>query len=342
MKKRKVFYLIPNYSSYEAEFSFKRVIKSIITSNFKYIGSVFRNTVPPIGGIKIQLQHCELLNCLGFDARPALLGNGKIMWYEYKVKALSINDVGYELSAHDIIVCPETMLYEGLKFKNAKKIVFVQNWYFASLYSPFIHPEDLNKSYYELGYDKIITCSQFVTDYLREHGRGEAATITNGIDHSKFVYDPKFKEKNRILFMPRKNDKDAKKIIAIVKRVAPYAKFVKADELSESEIIIEYQKSDIFLATGYPEGFALPPLEAMACGCAVAGFTGGGGREYMVDSETAMIADDGDVEVAAKKLIELLCNEKQKEMIRLRGYEKAKEFSLESMKKDLKNFYENI
>jgi glycosyltransferase involved in cell wall biosynthesis len=35
------------------------------------------------------------------------------------------------------------------------------------------------------------------------------------------------------------------------------------------------------MATGFPEGLALPPLEAMACGCLVAGFAGLGAWDYL-------------------------------------------------------------
>ena len=37
----------------------------------------------------------------------------------------------------------------------------------------------------------------------------------------------------------------------------------------------------VFLATGFPEGCPLPPLEALACGCLVAGFAGFGGFDYL-------------------------------------------------------------
>jgi len=40
------------------------------------------------------------------------------------------------------------------------------------------------------------------------------------------------------------------------------------------------QDSLMFLSFGYPEGFSLPPAEAMSCGCIVAGYHGMGGREY--------------------------------------------------------------
>jgi hypothetical protein len=41
------------------------------------------------------------------------------------------------------------------------------------------------------------------------------------------------------------------------------------------------QESHIFLATGFPEGCPLPPLEAMSCGCLPVGFGGLGGWDYM-------------------------------------------------------------
>ena len=40
------------------------------------------------------------------------------------------------------------------------------------------------------------------------------------------------------------------------------------------------RESAVFLSFGHPEGFSLPPAEAMACGCVVIGYHGRGGREY--------------------------------------------------------------
>lgn len=41
------------------------------------------------------------------------------------------------------------------------------------------------------------------------------------------------------------------------------------------------RRCHLFLATGFPEGCPLPPLEAMASGCLVAGFPGFGGWDYL-------------------------------------------------------------
>ncbi len=92
------------------------------------------------------------------------------------------------------------------------------------------------------------------------------------------------------------------------------------------------------MAIGYPEGFALPPLEAMACGCAVIGFTGGGGTEHMIDGRTALIAPDGDTEMLAHCLKRVLTDDTLKEKIRTGGLNKAREFSIERMERELLAF----
>ena len=40
-----------------------------------------------------------------------------------------------------------------------------------------------------------------------------------------------------------------------------------------------HKESMLFFSFGHPEGFGLPVAEALACGCAVVGYTGLGGRE---------------------------------------------------------------
>ena len=46
-----------------------------------------------------------------------------------------------------------------------------------------------------------------------------------------------------------------------------------------AEVIKLLQGCALFLSFGHPEGFGLPVAEAMACGCAVIGYSGLGGRE---------------------------------------------------------------
>ena len=47
----------------------------------------------------------------------------------------------------------------------------------------------------------------------------------------------------------------------------------------EKEHIAKMSESILFLSFGHPEGFGLPVAEAFACGCAVVGYDGLGGKE---------------------------------------------------------------
>ena len=50
------------------------------------------------------------------------------------------------------------------------------------------------------------------------------------------------------------------------------------------------------------EGFGIPLLEAMACGCAVVGFDSIGGRDYFEHGENAYIVNYGDFEGLAEEV----------------------------------------
>lgn len=60
--------------------------------------------------------------------------------------------------------------------------------------------------------------------------------------------------------------------------------------VSEKELATLYRRASVFLSTSEKEGFGLPPLEAMACGCPVVAnnYTNAG----HVNSSTALLADD--------------------------------------------------
>jgi glycosyltransferase involved in cell wall biosynthesis len=164
----------------------------------------------------------------------------------------------------------------------------------------------------------------------------ESYAVTNGIDQTRFFSTPHKRVAKRVLALSRKHPDDLQKIISMAAHMD--FDFQIVDGLTEDELIHEYQRADIFLATGYPEGLPLPPLEAMNCGCVVVGFTGGGGQEYMLDGETALVAEDGDCQELASKL-ELLLDITFKEKIREAGFKKAQQYTLENTKEMLNAFY---
>ena len=99
----------------------------------------------------------------------------------------------------------------------------------------------------------------------------------------------------RIGFMPRKNKALADQIKRIFEeRNAGLAvEWVPIHGLDRDGVSGLLRSCHVFLATGFPEGFSLPPLEAMACGCLCAGFTGFGGWDYMRQAEAGSFSPQG-------------------------------------------------
>ena len=83
--------------------------------------------------------------------------------------------------------------------------------------------------------------------------------------------------------MPRKNSRDAAIVSALLRSQPWFAGWTlePIQGLGQADVAKQLQKSLAFLAFGHPEGFGLPLAEAAACGCALIGYSGLGGRELL-------------------------------------------------------------
>lgn len=91
-----------------------------------------------------------------------------------------------------------------------------------------------------------------------------------------------------------------------------------------------YNRCNIFIFGSYEEGFGLPPLEAMACGCVVLSSDCGGVRTFL-DESNSILFKPGDSEQLSRKIESLFDYPKNINKIRLEGIKKANKFSSEIM-----------
>lgn len=331
-----IYYLIPDLFKAKIEpISFLKYAKR---GKFKeYFQKFISPSHKPVGGIKVMYQHCLMLNELGFNASPVLMGKYKGNFFGYDLNYLTKKELENVLKDDDILVSTEFHPYDGLAFEKGVKVMFMQNW--INLDRRF-QAKDIGKTYEDLGYDHVITCGQYCSDMVNEKMGINAITITNGIDQQKFKPNENIRVNNRILALSRKNIDDLNSIIDKIGEFAHNIHIV--DGLTQEELILEFQKADIFLATGYPEGLPLPPLEAMNCGCVVVGFTGGGANEYMINEKTALVAKDGDCDAASSLLLKLLNDTNLKEKIRKNGINTAQAYTLENTSSAINSFYTSI
>ena len=82
--------------------------------------------------------------------------------------------------------------------------------------------------------------------------------------------------------MPRKNPQHVQAVLrGSTQRYGSYRRLggQPLQHLSHMEVAARLNGAQLFLAFGHPEGFGLPIAEAMAAGCWVVGYSGGGGQE---------------------------------------------------------------
>ena len=71
---------------------------------------------------------------------------------------------------------------------------------------------------------------------------------------------------------------------------------------SEAAMVEFYRRCDVFVLTSRVEGFPLPPLEAMACGCAVVATRCGGITDYAQDGVNCLLVPPRDAQALAEAL----------------------------------------
>lgn len=298
-----------------------------------YIKSLGTNDKKAVGGVKVILQHCLMLREKGINAYAVHMGQ-----YKGEVFGLDIHYINRQkakkiIGPDDIVVASEFAPYDIYDFKSKNNVLFMQN----IRTKPRLKKKHRDSNYLQIGFKEVITCSDFCTNFIKEEMGIQATTITNGVDMNLFSPDTDVRTEKQILLLTRKHPEDIKKIQELAS--GRDFKFVTADGLTQEQLIQKYQESDIFVPTGYPEGFALPPLEAMLCGCVVVGFTGGGAKEFMIHEQTALVAEDGNCAQVVRNLNRICEDGELKAKLRKSGHTLAKTYTTERTSKLLINFY---
>jgi len=95
----------------------------------------------------------------------------------------------------------------------------------------------------------------------------------------------------------------------------------------DAELVIQYQRGDIFVHPSWFEGFGLPPLESLACGLPVVSTNCGGVREFLTDGINALIVPPRDPSALSKAITTLLENSELRAELASAGLETCKNFT---------------
>ena len=260
----------------------------------------------PSGGIRKLYRSVDILNDAGLQAAIVHKQPGfRCTWFDHRTRVISSSRA--VVSQRDVIVVPEIYGRSICNLpKGIRQIIFNQGAYLMldalisepSSAAPYIDNPDLAA---------VLVVSEDSAAVVKYAFPGvQVRRIRHGIDPA--IYHPPADPKNRrIAYMPRRRAHETAQVLDLLKLrgVLDGWEVIAIDRRSEAEVADLLRTTQIFLSFSQREGFGLPPVEALACGCLVVGYHGFGGREFFREP-FAVAVDDGDVVAFARAVEDII------------------------------------
>lgn len=250
------------------------------------------------GGIKVAYRHVATLRRAGFDAAVVHRQACRPDWFAAPdVPIHAFDDVAFNDA--DVVVMGEDARFSlrHMADKPGRKVLFCQNHYYLA--NGMAGAADIRP----FGVEAAITSGDVITAFVRRRLPGlPVATVHLAIDPE--LYRPAATKRLQVAAVPRKRPVEFRFMRDLLAFTHPHLRrvqWVVLEKASEADVAAAMADSAVFLSLARLEGLGLTGLEAMACGCAVTGFTGGGGREFATP-QNGWWARDEDCEMAVAQL----------------------------------------
>jgi len=139
------------------------------------------------------------------------------------------------------------------------------------------------------------------------------------------------------------NDKlvEAIKLRTLAKNLGIVDDIIYAGKVSKEDLVVMYNLASVYVQPSIYEGFGLPVVEAMSCGCPV--ICGQNSSLPEVAGNVAIYADVTDARDLSKKMLAILnLSKNERELIIKKGLDQAAKFSWEKTAKETYEFYQKI
>jgi len=217
-------------------------------------------------------------------------------------------------------------------------------------------PQQVDKAL-SLRYPKIVVAS-YLKDLVETRGRGEDlfAVIHNGLDPSDYFCSVPESERNGVgtiyASLPVKDPETTLQVLGRLAKVRPEVpirvfsadrrpkqipsgSYLRHPTLERAREI--YSRSLVWIVASRSEGFSMPVLEAMACGCVVVATDCGGPKDVIEDGVNGFLVPVGDVDAIVSRVQLLLADPTMRNRMRLQAQETVKRFTWEKCVSELES-----
>jgi len=267
-------------------------------------------------------------------------------WFNLKANLIRVPTLAERyIPDADIIVATwwETA-YHVAEFSKGKG----EKFYLVQHYETWGGPEEKVNNTYKLGLHNIVNSTWLKNILQNKLEAPVEALILHAPDRNEFYPEDMERSNDTIrILMPYRRIKwkgaeDGLKAFEIArkkcsnvqlvmfgeapgKNMPEYVEFHKRPAGSKLRKI--YNSCHIFLFPSHHEGFGMPPMEAMACKCAVVSTNVGAIPDYTIPGKTASVSPPRSPELLAENLTRLLESEELRKRISEAGHEHIKNFT---------------
>jgi len=220
-------------------------------------------------------------------------------------------------------------------------------YYLLQSYETYFRNKAAVLATYHLPLQKIAV-ARWIMDELHGIGEDAAGPLTNAINPAEFYPEPQANGRDYDIIMVYhpariKGFADALAVWRCLRRDNPRLKGVVVASRppwrplpKELQLYIRppiaqlrrlYNQTRFLLHASYWEGWSLPPMEALACGCAVVSYANRGVCEYLSHGDQAWLAPVGDRSRLGQYCREALNDDQQRQRLAERGRERVLAFN---------------
>lgn len=250
------------------------------------------------------------------------------------------------------------ILYKAVH-PNVKFVIFNQD--FITMFASRFDRQLMYKIYPKFS-NKIISISQYCASDMKVMSNMESIIIKNGIEKDFLHNEPRNSiPLNYIFWLGSKNrHKGFECFYQAMKKVwkkYPNIKlFLPTGICKEKNKNIEelaingnkkllknlYSNATLFVCSSVSEGFGLPALEAMCCGCPVVTTNTGGSEEYAINGYNSIVVERCTPEELANAIIQVLDDENLRILLSQNGIKTSSEYEWEKQQNLFNNEVTNI